>query len=88
MRPPTICKCGGAKDYHRPQDNRDHEYEPRFDPAAWTEGYNAAHTGPRPDSGIDEAAQRLREAIAGERRDWHTVEVRPDDIAVVLRNTP
>jgi hypothetical protein len=28
--------------------------------------------------------QRLREAIEGERRDWHVVEVRPDDIAAML----
>jgi hypothetical protein len=28
--------------------------------------------------------QRLREAIEGERRDWHVVEVRPDDIAALL----
>jgi hypothetical protein len=26
----------------------------------------------------------LRDAIAGERRHWHVVEVRPDDIAALL----
>lgn len=31
-----------------------------------------------------EAEQRLQEAIAGERRHWHVVEVRPDDIAAAL----
>lgn len=28
--------------------------------------------------------ERLTDAIEGERRDWHLVEVRPDDIAAVL----
>jgi hypothetical protein len=30
------------------------------------------------------ALTRLREAIEGERRHWHTVEVRPDDLAALL----
>ncbi len=38
--PPTICRCGGAMTYHRPIDRRDHEYEPRYEPMAWTDGYN------------------------------------------------
>jgi hypothetical protein len=50
--PPTICKCGGAKDYHRPKDNRDHDYEPRYDPQSWREGYRAA-------------VDRLRAALSG-----------------------
>lgn len=25
----SICICGGAKDYHRPQDKRNHDYQPR-----------------------------------------------------------
>jgi hypothetical protein len=31
-----------------------------------------------------EALTRLTDAISGERRDWHNVEVRPDDLAVLL----
>lgn len=31
-----------------------------------------------------DAVDRLRDAISGERRYWHEVEVRPDDIAAVL----
>ena len=41
--PPTICKCGSAKAYHRPQDNRDHEYEPRYEPKAWLAGYKEGY---------------------------------------------
>lgn len=37
--PPTICKCGSAKSYHRPSDRRDHKYEPRYEPLAWQNGY-------------------------------------------------
>lgn len=33
---------------------------------------------------MSEAIDRLRAAIEGERRHWHTVEVRPDDIAALL----
>jgi hypothetical protein len=31
-----------------------------------------------------EALERLADAISGERRDWHEVTVRPDDIAAAL----
>lgn len=39
---PTICKCGSAKIYHRPEDHRDHEYEPRYPAVAVRLGWDAA----------------------------------------------
>jgi hypothetical protein len=53
--PPTICKCGSAKAYHRPQDKRDHDYEPRYEPMAWSDGYRRGA----------EAAAPLRDALRG-----------------------
>lgn len=35
-------------------------------------------------AGLGAMLAPLREAIAGERRDWHRVDVRADDIAVLL----
>lgn len=29
-RPSTVCVCGSARSYHRPEDHRDHEYQRRY----------------------------------------------------------
>lgn len=40
--PPTICKCGLARSYHEQPESLPHQYEPRYEPEAWREGYRTA----------------------------------------------
>lgn len=43
----TVCKCGSAKSYHQPADQRDHAYEPKYDPFTWAEGVKAGRAAER-----------------------------------------
>ena len=60
--PPTICKCGLAKSYHEGRFNPGHDYEPRYEPVAWLEGYRAGV-----EERINRNIQYVADAEDGER---------------------
>ncbi len=59
-------------------------YLGRDDDREWMRLARPEHPVSKPETDLRETMERLADAISGERRDWHKVEVRPDDLAAVL----